>query len=166
MNMRQIAGEVVVGLAAGLVATRVNDQAQRVLYRWTPAAHKAREPDSEPTSLVAARRTAATMGLPRKRVITLKNLLHYGLGAGWGGIYALLRRNSHLTPLGAGTAAGASLSLIVDETICPAMGFSAPNSRYPVSSHLRGFVTHLIYGLALAVSAEVMHRMLRGVGRR
>jgi len=59
----------------------------------------------------------------------------------------------------AGIASGASLSLLVDEALCPALGLSAPNHCYPASSHVRGFVTHLVYGLALAASAEAMHRI-------
>ncbi len=28
----------------------------------------------------------------------------------------------------------------------PALGFSAPNRAYPLSTHLRGFVAHLVFG--------------------
>lgn len=162
MNRRNIALHLAVGLVAGLVATRVNDHAQRALYRITPEQAKAREPAPlEPTSLVAARKTAAKIGLPTNpaTVKRLKNVIHYGLGSVWGAVYALLRRHSRMTPLGAGTVTGATLSLIIDEAVCPAIGFSQPSHRYPTISHLRGFATHLVYGLALAATAESLYRL-------
>jgi uncharacterized membrane protein YagU involved in acid resistance len=162
LNTRPLARELVVGLVAGLLATRVNDVAQRLLYRLTPASERRREPTAvEPTALVAARRTADLLDLPadRRRLLRLKQLIHYGLGAGWGTVYALVRRSSRLRPAGAGVLSGAGLSLLVDEALCPALGLSAPARCYPASSHLRGFLTHLVYGLSLAASAELLHRM-------
>jgi uncharacterized membrane protein YagU involved in acid resistance len=161
MDTRTVALDVIVALAAGLVATRVNDRAQKVFYELTPDSEKAREPCAEPTSLVAARKTAATIGLKptRRELMRLKQAIHYGLGAGWGVLYALLRRRSHMNPFAAGVVTGSTLSLFIDETLCPTLGLSEPNSHYPASSHLRGFVTHLVYGLALAGSAEVLYRL-------
>jgi uncharacterized membrane protein YagU involved in acid resistance len=161
LNTRPLAIELVVGLVAGLLATRVNDVAQRLLYRLTPARERRREPSAaEPTALVAARRTAELLDLPadRRRLLRLKRLIHYGLGAGWGTVYTLVRRSSRLRPAGAGLLSGAGLSLLVDEALCPVLGLSAPARCYPASSHLRGFLTHLVYGLALAASAELLHR--------
>lgn len=161
MDARTVALDVVVALAAGAVATRVNDHAQRFLYDITPESEKAREPTSEPTALVAARKTASAMGLhpDRRGLLRLKTAIHYGLGAGWGCVYALLRRNSRMNPFAAGVVTGATLSICIDETVCPAMGLSEPLPCYPASSHLRGFVTHLVYGLALAGSAELLYRL-------
>jgi uncharacterized membrane protein YagU involved in acid resistance len=160
MDARTAALDVVVALVAGAVATRVNDYAQKFFYELTPESEKAREPDTEPTSLAAARKTAEAIGMhpDRRELMRLKTAIHYGLGAGWGVIYALLRRSSHMNPFAAGVATGATLSILVDETICPAMGLSEPNRCYPPSTHLRGFVTHLVYGLALAGSAELLYR--------
>jgi uncharacterized membrane protein YagU involved in acid resistance len=161
MQLAGTALQIAVGVGAGLIATRVNDHAQRVLYRITPERERAREPDSEPTSLVAARKTADALGLDcdRRELSRLKRTIHYGLGGAWGIVYGLLRRHSRMTPVGAGVVTGATLSLVVDEALCPAMGLSRPSDHYPVSTHLRGFVTHLVFGLALAASAEVLHRL-------
>jgi hypothetical protein len=161
MDARSTALDVVVALAAGLVATRVNDVAQRFFYELTPESEKAREPSSEPTALVAARKTAKAIGLrpDRRELNRLKTAIHYGLGAGWGCMYVLMRRGSRLNPFAAGVASGATLSICIDETVCPALGLSEPIGCYPASSHLRGFVTHLVYGLALAGSAELLYRL-------
>ncbi len=49
---------------------------------------------------------------------------------------------------------GASLSLIVDEGLTAALGFSAPNCAYPLFTHLRAFVAHLVYGFAVGAVVE------------
>jgi hypothetical protein len=42
--------------------------------------------------------------------------------------------------------------LLIDEGLKPLLGFSAPNRAYPLVTHLRGFVAHLVYGLGVAES--------------
>jgi uncharacterized membrane protein YagU involved in acid resistance len=77
----------------------------------------------------------------------------------WGPVYGLLRRHAGLRPLGAGLTAGAALSLLVDKGITPALGFSAPNRDYPVATHIRGFLAHLVWGAAAALAAEAAYRL-------
>src|SRR3954451_21678651 len=84
---------------------------------------------------------------------------HYGLGMAWGPMYCLLRRHGGMQPLGAGALTGTTLSLIVDEGLAPALGFSAPNRDYPALTHVRGLLNHLAYGAAVAVTAEVLYRL-------
>jgi uncharacterized membrane protein YagU involved in acid resistance len=65
--------------------------------------------------------------------------------------------------LPAGIATGLTLFVIVDEGLNPIIGSSAPPQAYPVVSHVRGFVGHLAYGLALAATVEALWLLL---GRR
>lgn len=51
------------------------------------------------------------------------------------------------------------MSLIVDEGMTPALGFSAPNRAYPLSTHLRGFVAHLAFGVGVAAIPEAGWRL-------
>lgn len=88
---------------------------------------------------------------------------HYLAGLSWAPVYQLLRRRTGLGSVAAGLATGASMSLILDETITPAIGASAPNGDYPLSTHARGFVAHLAFGLAVAAVTEVGWKVL---GRR
>ena len=85
--------------------------------------------------------------------------MHHGLGMAWGPVYCLLRRRFGMRPLAAGLAAGAALSLVVDEGLTPALGLSAPNRAYPPATHLRGLVAHLVWGAAAALAAEAIHRL-------
>jgi hypothetical protein len=36
--------------------------------------------------------------------------------------------------------------LIADEGMTPALGFSAPNRFYALSTHVRGLIAHLVFG--------------------
>ena len=64
-----------------------------------------------------------------------------------------------------GKLTGAAMSLIVDEGMTPLFGLSAPNRDYPLSTHPRGFVAHLTFGLGVAATAETV-RWLGSNGRR
>lgn len=73
------------------------------------------------------------------------------------------------------TRHGCVPSLILDEAITPAVGASAANRAYPLSTHLRGLAAHLAFGLAIAFVTELAwkaagdpgaHELLMGlVGR-
>ena len=155
--------DVVIGLAAGLVATKIYGLAQEALYRSTPRRVRRREEQVRPapSSQVAAEKTVAGLGysLDEHKLDLASTAIHYGLGAAWGPIYGLLRRHGGMQPLGAGVLTGATLSLIVDEGLSPALGFSAPNRSYPALTHVRGVLNHLAYGAAVAATAEALYRL-------
>ena len=154
--------DVAVGLAAGLVATKVYGLVQEAFYHSTPKNVRQEEERVRPapSSELAAEKTAESLGYsldePQRKLAGAA--VHYGLGATWGPIYGLLRRHGGMQPLGAGILTGATLSLIVDEGLAPALGFSAPNQDYPALTHVRGFLNHLAYGAAVAVAAEAFYR--------
>ena len=155
--------DIVVGLLAGLVATKVNGWGQRVLYRPTPARLKEHEERirPEPSSRVAARKISAGLGCcPNERQLRLATMaVHYGVGLAWGPVYGLLRRHARMRPLGAAFTTGTAMSLIMDEALVPALGFSAPNRAFPATTHVRGFLGHLVYGAASALTAETVYRL-------
>jgi hypothetical protein len=74
-----------------------------------------------------------------------------------------MRRAAGMDSLGAGVAAGMSMSVILDELVTPALGFSAPNRDYPAAAHVRGLLGHFVYGLALAGTAEGLYRLASGL---
>lgn len=170
MQARQVAVDLTVAFIAGFVATKVSDRAQRLFFQATPVSEKLREPDYPDCSSAeqAARMAVDSIGIQRteQRIQLLKNLVHYGLGMAWAALYPALRRRAKLNPLAAGVIAGTSLSLVVDEVVCPRLGITAPNSAYPISSHARGLATHLVYGIAVAVTAEASSRAVAAVSAR
>ncbi len=157
--------DIAVGLFAGLVATWATDLAQGPLRRATPDSAKRQEARVSPgpsSSQVAARKIAERLGRPAddRRLAPAAKAAHYGLGMAWGPVYCLLRRRGGMRPLGAGLAAGAALSLVVDEGLTPALGLSAPNRAYPAATHARGFLAHLVWGAAAALAAEAIYHAI------
>lgn len=157
-----IIADIAIGAIAGLAASKATEYVQTLLYAVTPKPVKEREEQVRPgdPSTVAARKAVDSIGVSAsdEQIETTGTAIHYGLGAAWGPVYTLLRRHSGMTPLGAAVVTGASMSLIVDEALTPAMGFSAPSRDYPASTHVRGFAAHLAFGAIVAAIAEVLYK--------
>lgn len=164
MKASTVARDWAIALAAGYVATKVTDRAQRALWKATPEYEKAREPEMEHGS--SARSAAHLLCTwcriepTERRVSLVKDCVHYGLGMAWGSVYGILRRRNHVRPVPAAFITGISLSLVIDEALNPVLGITPPAKAYPASSHIRGLLTHVIYGVAVAAAAEAMHRAL------
>jgi len=157
--------DVAVGLFAGLVATQVTNLAQGPLQRMTPDSVGRRERRVRPgasSSLVAARKAARHLDCSpgQQEVGLLGKAIHFGIGMAWGPVYGLLRRHGGLGPFGAALGSGVAMSLILDEGMVPTLGLSAPNRDYPVFTHARGFLAHLVYGAAAALAAEGLGRLV------
>jgi hypothetical protein len=165
MQGKNIGMDLAIGCAAGLLATRVTDYVQKLLWELTPASERAKEPKTLEGS---SAKSAARLFIEKNdleptedNLVRGKVVIHYGLGLAWGPLYCLLRRGSGMTPAGAGATSGMALSLVVDETLSPLLGITPPNRMFPVSAHLRGFATHIAWGITAAVAAETLHRLLR-----
>jgi uncharacterized membrane protein YagU involved in acid resistance len=158
--------DIVIGLIAGLIATQVTNFAQGPLQRTTPDAVKQQEQRNhlgDTTSLVAVRRVADYFGAsPSQRQMTwLARAIHFGVGMAWGPVYGLLRGYGGLGPLGAGLITGTTMSLTLDEGVVPALGLSAANQDYPLFTHIRGFLAHLVYGAIAALVTERLSSVTR-----
>ena len=105
---------------------------------------------------IAAKKIAACLGveLQGKALERASLAMHYGLALSWSPLYAVLRRTRGTAPVLAGLGTGATMSLIADEAMTPLLGYSAPNRAYPIATHLRGFLAHLVFGLAVAATTE------------
>jgi uncharacterized membrane protein YagU involved in acid resistance len=135
------------------------------LYQLESEADQAREDAARPGPpyRVAAEKIAGTLRLsPSEQSLDRAGLaLHYGLALSWAPVYAVLRRHTRLRPIAAGVATGTAMSLLADEVMTPALGFSAPNRAYPLATHARGVAAHLVFGLAVAATTETAWTVLR-----
>ncbi len=160
-----VIGDIGIGLIAGYVATPVMERAGGKLYELEPEEDRKREDTVRPGAPfeIAARQITQWLGLQlnEQQVGQLGMLFHIGLGAGWGPVYTLLRRLSGRDPVTSGLATGLSLWILIDEGLTPAMGWSAPNPAYPLVTHARALVAHLVYGLAVALAAELLNGLCR-----
>jgi uncharacterized membrane protein YagU involved in acid resistance len=160
---RLVRRDIAVGTVAGFFATLATDRVEALLIRMTPDSELAREPEipEGSSSGSAARMLLERLGLkPHGRSHrATKAVVHYGLGAAWGPLYCLCRRRAEMHPIAAGALAGTSLALIVDELMNSTLGTTPPSTEFPASSHVRGLVTHLIWGVVAAAVAESLYRM-------
>ena len=162
MKIRELVSDIGTGMIGGYVGTQVMERVSMKLYELEPEEDQQKEEEVRPGPpfYIAAKKITEALGIELSEE-QLQNLamygFHYGLGMGWGPTYNFLRRWTDLNPVSAGLLSGALMSLVVDEGITPLFGFSAPNSEYPTSTHLRGFVAHLAFGLGVAATAETIY---------
>lgn len=164
MNVRLMT-DLALAPLAGYVGTKIMESVGAKLYELESEQDRKREDDARPGApyAIAAAKAADLAGLTLtdKQHDRLALAFHYGLAVQWAPLYPLLRRRTSLRPVAAGLATGAAMSLIADEMMTPALEFSAPNCAYPLSTHLRGFIAHLVFGLGVAAVTEAGWRVLR-----
>ena len=159
MGTRQAVTDAALVVVAGYGAAKVMGRVTTFLYEQQADAATAQEEDVSYGVAydVAAKKTAALVGkeeLSDERASTAGMAIHYALALGWVPVYMVLRRRAGMSALGAGTATGLSMALLVDEIGNPLLGFTPPPQKYPLVTHLRGFTGHLVYGLAVAGLVE------------
>ncbi len=165
MNARGALTDIAVGAAGGVVAVKVMSPVTTKLYELQSDESKKREQDASygVAYNVAARETANVVGieLSEEQVSKAGMAMHYGLGLTWAPIYMWLRRSRGMSPLRAGMASGVSMYLLVDELLNPVFRFTPPPQAYPLATHVRGLLGHIVYGLGLAGVVEAGWRLLR-----
>jgi hypothetical protein len=158
MKPAQILTDLALAAAAGYLGTKAMEPVSMKLYELEPAAARGREDAVRPGPpyRIAAEKLTKVFGLQitEQQLNRLSLAFHYGLAIQWAPLYPLLRRRTRLNPLAAGLVTGAAMSVVADELITPAFGFSAPNLEYPLVTHARGFAAHLVFGLAVAAVIE------------
>ena len=165
-----LVADIGIGLIAGYAGTKAMTPVTTKLYEWESEEDRRREQaaQAEPAYNVAARKTAAAVGvqLSEDQQQTAGMALHWGLGLGWGVVTTLLRRATGLNPMATGLLSGLAMFVLVDEGANTVFGFAAPPRSYPLATHVRGLVGHLVYGLGTAVAAETIYALGRMGGRR
>lgn len=165
MRLGETAAELTAGIVGGIVATQINDIVEKAFWRATPEQEKAREPETQDDSSAdaAARKLLECVHdhPPKQLQKVVKKGIHFGLGAAWGPLYCWLRRHTGMTPYAAGVTSGVALSLIVDEALNPLLRITPPPRAYPASTHVRGIVTHVVWGLICGAVAEPLRGKLR-----
>jgi len=158
MKTQHLVEDLALGAASGYLATKVMEWVSSTLYAWESQESRAREDAARPGPpfQIAAEKNARLLGfdLSEEQLERAGMAFHYGLAMSWAPLYALIRRRWHTPPLTTALATGAAMSLIVDEALTPALGYSAPNRAYPAVTHVRGILAHLAFGAAVAVVTE------------
>jgi hypothetical protein len=152
---------LVVGAAAGYLASRVMDQATTWFYERQSDASKQREGELLPEGapMASARKLAGLIGAEPTddQTGTIATALHQSLAQLYGVVAAALTRRG-VPPLRAGLASGAAGFLLVDE-LANSLFFTPPPQAYPVESHLRGAVGHLTFGATTGILLALARRL-------
>ena len=160
MRTRDMVSGAAAGVIGGYVGTKVMSPVTAELQKLAPEADKEREKAVSPGSpyKIGAQKAADLLGvkLDEKQLETAASAMPYTVGIAGGLLYVALRRVARMNPVMAAVFSGTALFLAVDEGLTPTLGLSAPNNQYPLSTHLRGFLGHLAYGGAVAVTAELL----------
>ncbi|MDQ3255282.1 MAG: DUF1440 domain-containing protein [Acidobacteriota bacterium] len=171
------------GVVGGMVASAVMNQFQKLLSKvitgdershgaqslqqGSPqhgAARMLQERGSDEPQDDAAMRLANAVSvgvfdqeLTRSEKDTAGTALHYAYGISMGGLYGAAAEFAPVVTVGAGALYGASVWVVADEGVVPALGLSKPSEEYPLSIHAAALTSHLVYGL----TAEIVRRAVR-----
>lgn len=145
---------LVASALAGVSSTLLMEQASTAIYQRQAPATREREEAlrTEMPTTVLARKLAHLVGtdLDDETAPRLGAALHYGFGAS-GGPVTLALVQLGLGPLTAGLAVATAMAMVVDEAANTILGLTPPPGQFPLSTHLRGFAAHLVYGAALGL---------------
>ncbi|MBB5344262.1 DUF1440 domain-containing protein [Tunturibacter empetritectus] len=174
---------IVTGVTAGIVATLIMDQFQKLSSAGGKALEKQKKlADGEAPSQInreqaaseqkAAEQEGSTEIVARKIAeVTHTDLskeekkkagqaVHYTFGTLMGVVYGV---SSELLPevtTGAGTAYGTLLFLAADEVAVPAFQLSPSTTDAPATDHLQHWAAHVVYGGSLELVRSLLRRIL------
>jgi hypothetical protein len=174
---------VVTGIAAGIAATLVMDQfqklstaGQKALERqrkltdhespWLIAHEQAQKEQEqskkEDSTEIVARRIAEATGthLPHEEKKKAGRAVHYAFGTLMGVVYAVSAEAVPEVTTGAGTAFGTLLFLCADEIAVPAFQLSPPLANTHPFDHLQHWASHVVYGGSLEIVRNLITRLM------
>ncbi len=86
--------------------------------------------------------------------------VHYTFGLASGLLYGAISEAAPATGMAGGALFGASLWLVADEAMVPALGLSRPPTEYPASTHVYAFASHIVFGVTLEGARRAIRSML------
>lgn len=143
------------GIVAGLIAGAAMNGFQALVS----AASGDDGGDDEPATVKAADQAAeALTGEPvaepyRK---SADPVVHYGLSALLGLAYGLAAETGPAARAGFGSSFGLATAALLDEAAVPALGLAPPPAETPLSTHLYGLASHLVFGLGLEAARRAL----------
>ncbi len=147
---------LIAGALCGLIAAAAMSTAQAAFTtRFGETAG-----DDDPSTVKAANRisrAATGAAVPDRDAALAGELVHYALGAALGAAYGVATEYRGEATLGFAAAYGASIALVLDDMIVPAVGLAEPPNETSLGSHAFGLASHLLFGVTL----EGARRMLK-----
>ncbi len=146
------------GLAGGLIASWTMNQFQAL---WLKASERMQAqpeaPQQQDQTEVAAEDATMKTADKLSRKLLHRPLsteakkkagpaVHYVFGSAMGALYGAAAEMFPDVTRGFGTGFGAALFAVADEIAVPAFGLSGKPTEAPLSAHVYGLVSHLVYG--------------------
>lgn len=173
---------VVTGITAGLAATLIMDQFQKLSSASKKAAEKqlrlahyeseeAIERDQQQQAAQAAQQEGSTEKVARKiaeaggkqlpaaQKKKAGQAVHYAFGTLMGAVYGVTAELIPEVTTGGGTAYGTLLFLVADEVAVPAFQLSPPTET-PATDHLQYWAAHVVYGGSLELVRSLLRRLM------
>ena len=174
---------LLVGAAAGIAATLVMDQFQKLSAagqkqlekqkkladgesNWQIAHEQAieeqKQASAEGSTEIVARHIAEATGnqIPPEKKKQAGNAVHYTFGTVMGVVYGLTTEFLPDASSGAGTAFGTILFLGADEIAVPALRLSPPPTDTAPTDHLQHWAAHVVYGGTLELVRSLLRRLV------
>ncbi len=155
----------IAGIAGGLLASLIMEQFQALWSKAATAAQGQSKESSEKKPATVKAANAVTQKLTGHNVPTDKQELageavHYTMGVTSGAIYGLASELIPLSTFGQGAGFGAAVFLLADEVSVPGLGLSQPPNKMPITTHIYGLVSHLVYGWTTEVVRSAVRKAL------
>ncbi len=154
-----------VGITAGVSAAFLMNQFQALVSSFQKDEDSGSDggEESKPSTVKAADAVSEKVSgepVPRKMQRVAGAAVHYGFGAFLGGLYGAIGTARPRVRTGFGTAYAASVALVADEAMVPALGLSPPPQESPASTHAYSLISHLVFGIALEGSRRILEGAL------
>jgi hypothetical protein len=182
-NKPSVSRGIVTGVAAGIIATLVMDQFQKLTTAGQKELEKrqklARKESSwqiaheqvqkeqqaaqqEDSTEIVARKVAEAIGttLPKEDKKKAGQVVHYTFGTLMGIVYAVSAELLPEATTGAGTAFGTLLFLAAHEVAVPAFRLSPSPAETPAFDHLQHWAAHVVYGGTLELVRSLLTRLM------
>lgn len=146
--------DILAGAAAGIAAIWLANKLDRAMSRnaGPEAARRtqAARPGGMDPAHALAKKAADAVGveLANPKDNPAGHTIHYGIAAGMGALYGLLRGISPAISTGRGALFGIALFVLKDEIGNPVIGTAPSPLQTPARDHLRGAATHTLFGIA------------------
>lgn len=164
MGMPSLTGMLIRGAVAGAAATWLMDVATTAVQKLQPPADERREqaawPNGQPSVLNLVDLVADRLGvrLDQSSRAAAASATHYALGIVPGAIYAALRDRVPGIGAGRGLVFGVLLWALNDELINTKLGLAGPPAAYPLMTHVRGLIGHVVLGVGTDVGIDLLGR--------
>jgi hypothetical protein len=142
---------IAVGAVAGLTGTIAMTQFQNLYNALSDGQTQKKNKKKEPATVKVAQKISELVTgerIDKSKKSMAGQIVHYGFGTVTGAVYGAIAERQPRVGIARGLGFGTAVWLGADEITVPALGFSEPPTKAPLSSHLYGLIAHLVYGLS------------------